>query len=113
MFYKNKKICYDLNMVNFRMPTGNNMGQLMKQAEDMKKRLEKVKAELAETAVEATAGGGIVNASMSGAYELLDLHIAPEAVDPEDVESVEDLVIAVINECLRQVTELRNEKLPL
>ena len=55
----------------------------------------------------------MVTASMSGAYELLDLHIKPEAVDPDDVETTEDLVIAVINECLRQVTELRNEKLPL
>ena len=45
--------------------------------------------------------------------KLLDLHIKPEAVDPDDVETTEDLVIAVINECLRQVTELRNEKLPL
>jgi DNA-binding YbaB/EbfC family protein len=92
---------------------GGNMQQLMRQAEDMKRQLDKTKEELAETAVEATAGGGMVTASMSGAYELLDLHIKPEAVDPDDVETTEDLVIAVINECLRQVTELRNEKLPL
>ena len=98
---------------NFKMGGGGNMGQLMKQAEQMKKQLDKAKEELAETAVEATAGGGMVTASMSGAYELLDLRIKPEAVDPDDVETIEDLVIAVINELLRQVTELRNEKLPL
>ena len=94
---------------------GNNgqMANLMKQAEAMQKQMEKTKAELAETAVEATVGGGMVTASMSGAYELLDLNIKPEVVDPDDVETTEDLVIAVINECLRQVTELRNEKLPL
>lgn len=92
---------------------GGNMQQLMKQAEEAQKQIAKVKEELAETAVEATAGGGAVTASMSGAYELLDMHIKPEVVDPDDTETVEDLVIAVINECLRQVTELRNEKLPL
>ena len=101
-------------MANFRMNGGNgNMAGLMKQAEQMKKQLEQTKEELAETAIEATAGGGMVTASMSGAYELLDLRIKPEAVDPDDVETTEDLVIAVINECLRKVTELRNEKLPI
>jgi DNA-binding YbaB/EbfC family protein len=92
---------------------GGNMQQMMKQAEEVKKQIERAKEELAETAVESAAGGGMVTASMSGAYELLDLHIKPEVVDPEDVETIEDLVIASINECLRQVTELRNEKLPL
>lgn len=92
---------------------GGNMQQLMKQAEEAQKQYARAKEELAETAVEATVGGGAVTASMSGAYELLDMHIKPEVVDPDDVETVEDLVIAVINECLRQVTELRNAKLPL
>jgi DNA-binding YbaB/EbfC family protein len=106
-------------MGNFRMNgsggmgMGGNMAQLMKQAEEAKKQIEKTKIELSETAVEATVGGGSVTASMSGAYELLDMHIKPEVVDPEDPETIEDLVIAVINECLRQVTALRDEKLPL
>ena len=95
------------------MANNGQMAGLMKQAEAMKKQLEQTKAELAETAVEATVGGGRVTASMSGAYELLDMHNKPEAIDPDDVETTEDLVIAVINECLRQVTELRNDKLPL
>lgn len=89
------------------------MQQLMKQAEEAKKQIERAKEELNETAVEATVGGGAVTATMSGGYELLDMHIKPEVVDPDDTETVEDLVIAVINECLRQVTELRNAKLPL
>ncbi|MCM1404455.1 MAG: YbaB/EbfC family nucleoid-associated protein [Prevotella sp.] len=100
-------------MKNFPMGHNGQMANLMKQAEAMQKQMEQTKAELAETAVEATVGGGMVTASMSGAYELLDLHIKPEAIDPDDVETTEDLVIAVINECLRQVTELRSEKLPL
>ena len=89
------------------------MQQMMKQAQDMQKKLERTKAELAETAIEASAGGGMVVVEMSGAYELLNLKIKPEAVDPDDVEMLEDLVIAAINEALNQVTKMREEKLPL
>lgn len=89
------------------------MTQMMAQAREAQKQIEKVKAELAETAIEATSGGGMVNVSMSGAYELLDLKIKPEAVDPDDIEMLEDLIIASLNEALTQVTNLRAEKLPL
>ena len=89
------------------------MQQMMKQAQDMQKQLERVKEELAETLIEASAGGGMVTVEMSGAYELLNLKINPAAVDPDDVEMLEDLVIAAINEALNQVTKLREEKLPL
>lgn len=96
-----------------RMPQNANMQQMMKQAQEMQKQLEKAKEELAETLVEATAGGGMVKVEFSGAYELLDLKIKPEAVDPDDVEMLEDLVIAAINEGLNQVSKLRESVLPL
>lgn len=89
------------------------MQQMMKQAETMQKQLERAKEELAETLIEASSGGGMVTVEMSGAYELLNLKVKPEAVDPDDVEMLEDLVIAAINEALNQVTKLREEKLPL
>ena len=92
---------------------GQQMQQMMKQAQDMQKQLERAKEELAETLIEASAGGGMVTVEMSGAYELLNLKVKPEAVDPDDVEMLEDLVIAAINEALNQVTKLREEKLPL
>ena len=95
------------------MGGGQQMQQMMKQAQDMQKQMERVKTELAETAIEATSGGGMVVVEMSGAYELLNLKIKPEAVDPDDVEMLEDLVIAATNEALAQVTKLREEKLPL
>ena len=85
----------------------------MKQAQEMQKQMEKTKEELAETAVEATSGGGMVTVEMTCAYELINLKIKPEAVDPDDVEMIEDLVIAAVNEALTQVTKLREEKLPL
>ncbi|MCL2586695.1 MAG: YbaB/EbfC family nucleoid-associated protein [Firmicutes bacterium] len=90
-----------------------NMQQMMKQAQAMQKQLEQAKADLAETLIEASSGGGMVSVEMSGAYELLNLKIKPEAVDPDDVEMMEDLVIAAINEALTQVTKLREETLPL
>lgn len=89
------------------------MQQMMKQAETMQKQLAKAKDELAETLIEASSGGGTVTVEMSGAYELLNLKVKPEAVDPDDVEMLEDLIIAAINEALNQVTKLREEKLPL
>ena len=89
------------------------MQQMMRQAQEMQKQMDKAKAELAETAVEATSGGGMVTVELSGEYELLNLKIKPEAVDPDDVEMLEDLVIAAVNEALTQVTNLRKEKLPL
>ena len=92
---------------------GGNMQQLMKQAQEAQKQMEKAKAELAETAIEASAGGGMVTVEMSGAYELLNLKIKPEAIDPDDPEMIEDLCIAAINEALNQVTKLREEKLPI
>ena len=95
------------------MGGGQQMQQMMKQAQDMQKQLERAKEELAETLIEASAGGGMVTVEMSGAYELLNLKVKPEAVDPDDVEMLEDLVIAAVNEALNQVTKLREEKLPL
>ena len=100
-------------MKNFNAFGGGNMQQMMRQAQEAQKQIEKTKEELAETAIEATSGGGMVTVSISGAYELLDLKIKPAAVDPDDVEMLEDLVIAAINEALNQVTTLRAQKLPL
>ena len=102
------------NFKNFGgMGGGQNMQSLMKQAQEAQKQMQRAKEELAETAIEASAGGGMVTVEMSGAYELLNLKIKPEAVDPDDVEMLEDLIIAAVNEALTQVTNLRQEKLPL
>jgi len=86
---------------------------MQKQAMEMQKQMERTKAELNETVVEASSGGGMVTVEMTCGYELINLQIKPEAVDPDDVEMMEDLVIAAINEALNQVTKIREEKLPL
>jgi len=100
-------------MSKFQGMGGANMQAMMRQAQEMQKQMEKIKEELAETLIEASSGGGMVKVEMSGAWELLNLKIEPAAIDPDDPEMLEDLVIAAINEALSQVAKLREAKLPM
>lgn len=77
---------------------GGNMQQLMKQAQKMQQDMAKAQEELAETEVVATAGGGMVEVVMTCDRKLVSVKIKPEAVDPEDVEMLEDLLMAAFNE---------------
>lgn len=78
-----------------------NMQQLMRQAQKMQEQLQKTQEDLDEKEYEAQSGGGMVTCKVSGKRELLSLTIKPEAVDPEDVDMLQDLVIAAVNEALR------------
>lgn len=82
------------------------MQQLMKQAQKMQQQLAAAQEELAAAEVTGTAGGGLVTATMSGSGELTALTIAPAAVDPEDVETLQDLVVAAVRDASRSVNEL-------
>ena len=84
---------------------GANMQQLMKQAKKMQQQLEDAQASLQEKEYEASAGGGTVTCRVNGKNEVISLTINPEAVDPEDVEMLQDLVMAAVNEAFRQVEE--------
>ena len=88
-----------------------NMNNLMKQAQKMQKQMEKTQAALEEKEVTATAGGGVVEVVVSGKRELKSITIDPEVVDPDDVETLEDLVMAAVNEGLRQAEELTNKEM--
>lgn len=79
-----------------------NMNNLMKQAQRMQKQMEETTKELEDKVYESSVGGGVVTAKVSGRKELLEIKIDPEAVDPDDVETLEDLVISAVNEALRQ-----------
>jgi DNA-binding YbaB/EbfC family protein len=79
-----------------------NIGKMMK---DLQKMQSKLQAEIETLEVEATSGGGVVSARMSGQKELLSLKLSPEAVTPDDLELLEDLVIAAVNEAGRKVDE--------
>ncbi|MDD4857482.1 MAG: YbaB/EbfC family nucleoid-associated protein [Candidatus Krumholzibacteria bacterium] len=86
------------------------LGKLMKQAQQVQERLAEMQARLAEKTVEATAGGGMVKVVMNGKHELVSLKIDPEVVNPSDVEMLEDLIIAALNEARTRVDDMvRNE----
>ncbi len=83
-----------------------NMQQLMKQAQKMQQQMAVAQEQLAATELTGTAGGGLVTVTMSGGGEVLGLTISPDAVDPQDVESLEDLVLAAVRDAARQAAEL-------
>ncbi len=86
-----------------------NMGQLMKQAQKFQSKMAKIQEELGEKTVEASAGGGMVSVVANGKQELLSIKIDREVVDPEDVEMLEDLVMAAANDALTQARDMMNE----
>ena len=84
-------------------PMGGGMNMnMMKQAQKMQQEMLKMQQEMETKAYEATAGGGVVTASVNGKHELVSIVIDPEAVDPEDVEMLQDLVVAAVNEAMRK-----------
>lgn len=85
---------------------GGNMNQMMKQVQKMQKEMAKLQEEIALKTVEATAGGGAVRVVVNGKQEVLSLEIKPEAVDPEDVEMLQDMILAAVNEGLRKSQEM-------
>ncbi len=87
------------------------LGNIMKQAQQMQRRMAELQEELANKQVEATAGGGMVTAVVNGKQQLLDLKIEPAAVDPEDVEMLQDLVTAAVNEAIRQSQQMAQEEM--
>jgi DNA-binding YbaB/EbfC family protein len=83
-----------------------NMNKLMKQVQKMQQDMVKLQEELQEKTVEATAGGGVVKVVASGKKQLVSIEIDPEAVDPEDVEMLQDLVLAAANEALQKAEDM-------
>jgi nucleoid-associated protein EbfC len=83
-----------------------NLQQMMKQVQQMQAEMSKVQEQLKDEVVEASTGGGMVKVKMSGDLRLLELTISPEAIDPEDAEVLQDMVLAAVNEALRSAQEL-------
>lgn len=82
-----------------------NMNNLMKQAQKMQKQMEEKTKEIEEKEWEATAGGGAVTVKVSGKKEVLSVKLSPDVVDPDDIEMLEDLIVAATNEALRKMEE--------
>ncbi|MFN2484485.1 MAG: YbaB/EbfC family nucleoid-associated protein [Candidatus Limnocylindria bacterium] len=87
------------------------MGNLAKMAEQMQAEMAQAQAELRETTLEATAGGGAVRVVITGAQELRAVHIDPAAADPGDVEMLQDLILAAVNEALARSKQLADDKM--
>jgi hypothetical protein len=90
---------------NSRGMGGGNMNNMIRQAQKMQQDMMKAQEELESKTYEAGAGGGVVSATVSGRKELVSVAIDPEAVDPDDVEMLQDLIVAAVNEALRKANE--------
>ena len=91
------------------MPGGMNQAAMIKQAQKMQMEMQRMQEEMESKTYTAAAGGGMVKASVNGKHELVNLEINPEAVDPDDVEMLQDMVIAAVNEAMRAAdTEAAN-----
>jgi nucleoid-associated protein EbfC len=88
-----------------------NMNQMMKQVQKMQADMAAAQAQLAKETVQASAGGGMVTVTVSGDLDVKDIRIDPEAIDPEDPELLQDMVLAAVNEAVRQAQELAATKM--
>ena len=92
-------------------PGGFDLNALMKQAQQMQAEMSEAQEKLKDEVVEASAGGGMVKVKMSGDLRLLEVAIAPDAIDPEDAEMLQDMVTAAVNEAIRSAQELATSKI--
>jgi len=86
-------------------------GNIMKQAQMMQQKMQRLQQELESREVEASAGGGMVTARVNGKQQILDLKIEPAAVDPQDTEMLQDLIIAAVNEAIKKSQDMVQEEM--
>lgn len=88
-----------------------NMGNLLKQAQQFQSKMAKLQEELAERTVEASSGGGMVTVVANGRQEILSITIDPEVVDRDDIEMLQDLILAAVNDALARAKSMLNEEM--
>jgi nucleoid-associated protein EbfC len=93
------------------VPNQKQLNQMMRQMQKMQDDMAAVQQELSETTVEGTAGGGMVKVTVTGTGEVRTVSISPDVVDPDDVEMLEDLVVAAVSDGLRKANELQQDKM--
>lgn len=86
-----------------------NMNSVIRQAQKMQEEMEKVQSELEDKTVEASVGGGVVTVVMNGKKEMESITIKPEAVDPDDIETLQDLVLSAVNEAVKKADDMMSE----
>ena len=88
-----------------------NMQQIMRQAQKMQKKMEEAQEEAANQIVEASAGGGMVSVKVNGKQELLEISIEKDVINPDDVEMLQDLIVAAVNEGMKKAQQIMQDKL--
>lgn len=88
-----------------------NMGKMMKQAQQLQNKMEKLQEEMADKTVEASAGGGMVKAVANGRQQVVSISIEKEVVDPDDVEMLQDLIVAAVNDALSRSQQMVTEEM--
>ncbi len=88
-----------------------NMGNIMKQAQQLQAKMAKIQEELSEKTVEASAGGGMITVVANGKQELISIHIEKEVIDPDDPEMLQDLVLAAVNDALTRAKDMMNQEM--
>jgi len=94
-----------------KMPGMGNMGNMMKQVQKMQREMAKLQEELEQRTVESSAGGGVVTVVATGKKEIKEIKIKPEAVDPDDIEMLEDLIFAAVNGALNEAEEMMTKEM--
>ena len=99
-----------------RLPQGmgggpSNMQSMLKQAQKMQEDMATLQAELEEREYEVSAGGGVVNVKINGKKEIISIKIDPEVIDPDDAETLEDLIVAAVNEAIKKVETIYNQEM--
>lgn len=92
-------------------PMGGNMNNLLKQAQKLQKQIEDMKEEIEKRTVEVSSGGGAVTVVVTGKKEIVDIKIKQEVVDPDDVEMLQDLILAALNEALNKAGEMMEQEM--
>lgn len=87
------------------VPKGPSMNEMLRQAQKMQEDMQKKQAELEEKEYEISAGGGVVKVKINGRREILSIDIAPEIVDPDDIETLSDIMVAAVNEAIKKVNQ--------
>ena len=91
---------------------GGNMQNLLKQAQKMQEEMQKKEQEIEATVFSSSVGGGMVQASMNGKYELVSIQIKKEVIDPEDDEMLADLIKSAVNSCVEKVNQAKKDSMP-
>lgn len=94
-----------------KMGMPGNMNNMLKQVQKMQKQMQQVQEDVEQKELEVTAGGGAITVKVNGKRELLDIEIKPEVVDPDDVEMLQDLIVAAVNEALREAEEMVSKEM--